>query len=839
MNKTKKIALAAVSLAMAGTMAFGMVGCTNDPNNPTGGRGNGESFVKMLNENYNLSKRVEANNTAWQTAKGYWDYLKTQDTTPSATAGANTTTAAVSLGIAIGHNSADTGAFYGSLTGNVSLPGGLSVKTGDLKPAFKAIQDRLQAGGTNVTFANQYNAKSTSANLQDLKDTNKWGESVFVATSDLSKAVASAHNDNDILNLGDYLDRMPNFKAFLEANPIVYLSLLQEGMSTTDGSGKEIFVAPYFDGNDDIERYCLMRQDWVDALLDGTLAKDGDTYAAACTDATYAESFMGKTGSYTVKTTVDATGATFDLKKDYDAALAAAKDDTKPLGAAYKAIANKAYDGESGNIVDIMNAALKENNAATGKQLAELYRAYIDVAYKNGANAAYTKRADLFNGYSAAWDADDLVAMLRIVKTNSENLGLKAKQSVGLFPRDATNDRTPDIIRLCAQLYGQRGADSRYEYTYIDKDGNLKDMRSNVSFYDALDRFGALATEGLIANYVSGSISSGNLKGTWDSKTNKAGGTGFMMYDYSQTQTTQMFAMEGQTTDYMFGAVSTPVSKWDDDGNGTIDADDYFRFTESWRSTKTSGITVSANVKNDANKLSAVLAFVDFLYSNDGQILSTYGPQSTTGNTNPNGFWYGTEVTNVDIATVTDTIGGQKVVKDEYKSQYFAFNNKLYTGTLYKGQMTPTITDELYDAFTDADSAANKAFSATGNFTNFARKAMGATLPMGVKSQSLENQMTAKKAAEAAAKVSVSIANGTIKHPELVLTTNLWYTNCPTSMPLNDTQSAVINATNQQSLLYMTGTKKGDSKEFHSIFHHIIFNGYSGRYNQQGVVVNF
>lgn len=863
MNKKLKIACAAVSVVMAGTMAFGMFGC-NSGGGGSGGGGSHQdatvaitgtmwnatpstgatSFVDTLKTNYNLTARVNANAGGWTTANQYWSWLKTSVSEPSAEGPDSTYTSGTRIGIAIGHNSDTTGAFFGNIAEtSVALPDGTNATSKGLKPAFKAIQSAL-----DVTFSDGYLGASTSANLGKYLASGgngKWGtnaaDSVDVCTSDLSKAVGAAAGT--ALDLGQYLDQMPNFKAFLESNPIVYLSLLQDGM-TENLEGKSIYCAPYFDGNDDIERYCMIRQDWVVDLLDKTLASDGDYYGDVC-GTVAAKGWMGETGSYDIVTTLDATGATFTLKKDYDAAKAAAADEATPLGTAYKAIAGVAYDGTSGNIVDITNKALETGKNASGKQLVALYKAYIDVAYKNGTNKAYTKHSDVFNGYNAAWDVDDLVTMLRIVKTNSQNLGLESGTALGIFPREANNDRTPDIIRLASQLYGERGADSRYEYTYIDNEGNLQDMRANASFYQALENFGALAKEGLVVDYTSAAIDPNALKGNCDDLP----GIGFMMYDYTQKPTAHAFDRDAND-DYLLAPISTPVSRWDDNGDGSKDT--IMRFTESWRSTKTSGLVVAGGVANDANKLKAVLAFIDYLYSNDGQILSTYGPQSTTGNTNPNGFWYGDEVTSAVVGendikvggvTVATKIGGQMVVNEANQSKYFCFGNKLYTGVLYKGKMTPKITSALADSFTSTASgsvcATNTFKKCRGSFTDYARMVIGATLPMGVKDQSFENQMTAPSVAEHATKVSVSIANGTIKHPELTPTTNLWYTVVPTDLPKNQDQKDIIGNENQNNLKYMTGTKKGDSKNFYSIFHHIIFNGYTGTYNQQQVVVNF
>ena len=60
-----------------------------------------------------------------------------------------------------------------------------------------------------------------------------------------------------LVNIADYLDQMPNFKAYLDENPIVKLSIT----GNTDTGA--IYFSPYFDGVNDIERMPLMRMDWV------------------------------------------------------------------------------------------------------------------------------------------------------------------------------------------------------------------------------------------------------------------------------------------------------------------------------------------------------------------------------------------------------------------------------------------------------------------------------------------------------------------------------------------------------------------------------------------------
>ena len=80
--------------------------------------------------------------------------------------------------------------------------------------------------------------------------------------------------NGQLVDIAQYLDLMPNFKAYLEANPIVRVSI-----TGTDANGDlgAIYFSPYFDGVSDIERMPLMRTDWVEKLLNG----EGEFTAAA------------------------------------------------------------------------------------------------------------------------------------------------------------------------------------------------------------------------------------------------------------------------------------------------------------------------------------------------------------------------------------------------------------------------------------------------------------------------------------------------------------------------------------------------------------------------------
>ncbi|MCD8208031.1 MAG: hypothetical protein LUD72_08855, partial [Bacteroidales bacterium] len=309
------------------------------------------------------------------------------------------------INVAIGYNGSDTGMFYGPNTGSAkTFVGGYQAYAYGAKPVTKAIEDEL-----GVTLVDRYSGSSTSSNLDNIVYSNSWGDPVDMASTDLSVAANVAEEYDSVLNLADYLQYMPNFAAFLKENPVVYMSLLEAGMDTETGEGQKLYIAPYFDGMDDMEKGVLMRHDWVEDVLDydtwtGSTTADSygasdDTFRTACyavtssqnpetaACGTSAASYMGTTGSWSVVSTAepeegkDAGGDTMvTVVKSYDAALAAVEDQNTDLYKAYTAIAGAGYAGESGNIVDIMNAALNSTAEgakgldATGEDLAELYR---------------------------------------------------------------------------------------------------------------------------------------------------------------------------------------------------------------------------------------------------------------------------------------------------------------------------------------------------------------------------------------------------------------------------------------------------------------------------------
>ncbi|MBD5115381.1 MAG: hypothetical protein HDT46_09345 [Ruminococcaceae bacterium] len=618
------------------------------------------------------------------------------------------------LRMATGYNSADTGlSMDPEIAGEgITLADGKTYNAGDLKPTWVEIENRL-----NIKIDDQYQGNKASDEFEYWR--SQMGNIDLV--SGTASLLTEAGNNGLVVNLADHLDEMPNFKAYLEANPIVRISI------TGDTDSGSIFFSPYFDGVNDIERMPLMRVDWVARLLDGDEEFTAD--ASGNTAEPVYQPYMPTSGKVEIDVVkLDGSG-TEKVTKDYDTA---------------------------GNIVAKMNEA----GAMSGVDAVNMLRTYIDEAY----NGYYgSTRSNLFIGQNAAWDADELVALLRCVVANAQTLnGTDTVQ--GLFSREDNNlQRKVDIMRFAGHLFGVRGLESRSDWLYVGTDNKLHDARMEEDAYVAMERMYQMTQEGLISeNFIKDAEAKSDQYLESDS--------GFMSYDYNQTQTAYNQSKLQDGEKYM--AAMVPVALWFD---GSSADGVYMRFTESWRSVKTDGWGISVEgTAGDTNKLNAALALIDYAYSPAGQILMSYGP---------------------DDFIMTDADGN-----------YMTFK--------FNGQDMPMISEDTYKELWD---------KANGNYTNYARKYLGSTLSF-VKSQAFEYQCTHDVGKEGAGYISTAIGLGTIKHPELDVADNPWYTSVPTVLPNYKTENDEINTYTELGSKGKFSTSKGGE----NLFVDIITSGYSG-----------
>ncbi|MDE6639198.1 MAG: hypothetical protein K2K63_01560 [Acetatifactor sp.] len=549
MKKKKLTSLLAVSLAAAMLLS----GCGND------GNADGSSQQPSSSNPVTNNGGGEANNGGGETNNG-GDNAEVTPSAPELTFAEGTV-----LRMACGYNNAKTGITFDPETAGegITLADGVTYNPGDLKPTWVEVQNVL-----GMKFEDKFQGSGS-----DAKEWDYWKEQLDQV--DMVNGTASGLTEAGVagmvVDINQYVDSMPNFKAYLEENPIVRLSI------TGDTSTGAIYFSPYFDGVNDIERMPLMRVDWVAKLLDG----EGEFAAdkSGTTTAPVYQPYMPTSGKVDIDV-VELDGKTVKtITKDYDTA---------------------------GNIIANMNEA----GSLSGVDAVNMLRNYIDLAY----NGYYgTTRSNLFCGQNAAWDADELVALLRCVVSNAPTLnGTDTIQ--GLFSReDDNNQRRVDMFRFVGTLFGVRGLESRQDYLFVGNDGKLHDARQEAATYVALERMNALAQEGLISK----SFMESSAEKT---QTMLENDLGFMHYDYNQTQTIYNATVLDEGEKYM--AVMVPVARWDD-GTG----EKFMRFTESWRSVKTGGWAISkAGVGDDTDKLNAALKLIDYAYSPEGQILMSYGP---------------------------------------------------------------------------------------------------------------------------------------------------------------------------------------------------------------------
>ena len=595
----------------------------------------------------------------------------------------------IELNMAVVHNSAATSISFLDSTKigkGLTLADGHTYQTGDLKPVWAELENIL-----GVNFNDVYSGASHLNNeFYYWKEQSFNGVDVLVGNATLFNEEGKLGN---MVNLSDWINLMPNFKKFLKDNPIVELSILN---SVENG---EIYYIPYFDGFNDIEKHYLMRIDWLQTLLDGEgdfTASASDTVGAIIGNIAY-QPYMPTSGTLAIESlTADGTA---------------------------KQTITKNWNTNYGNIIDYMN---KHVTASTsGVELVNMLRHYIDNAY----NGYYgNKRSDLFAGYNACWDADELVALLRCVVTNTQALtGQNEDKVTGIFPREVALNRTSDLFSLVS-LFGVRGYESRNDYLYFDANGKVVDARGEEDYVAGINKLNELYQEGLILQNFD----------TYEGTINKdmyQKNRGFMLYDYVQTQC--LYNNDAKTLeicpDFYLSPVMTPVAKWYDGSNaeGT-----YMRFTESWRSAKTTGWGIPSTCTGD--KLKAALFMFDYMFSEEGANLMSYGPDA----------WRSGETIN------------------------------------YNGEQIPELSEAALDELWNL---------ASGNYTNYARYYLGSTLPVGfVKDQGMEYQYTTKKGQTGIFKISTAIEQGIIKHLSHEIKENLWYTAVPTSLNLSNKDNEIL-----------------------------------------------
>ena len=222
---------------------------------------------------------------------------------------------------------------------------------------------------------------------------------------------------------------------------------------------------------------------------------------------------------------------------------------------------------------------------------------------------------------------------------------------------------------------------------FVNKDGKLEDVRGTTQFRDGLEKLHQMYQDGLImTDFTTAQINSkDDYRGPMFSGSyGENSYAGFATYDYNQTTT--IYNDSTKDKNALIASLLPAVADYDDGVNGN-----FIHYTESWRSVKPQGWFITSETAKDEAKLSKCLELFNYLYSEKGNRVMSYGP---------------------DEYLAKDKDG--KVQTMDYQGKQVA---KLSDDTL---QQMKTLTG--------------------GNYTNYYRYYLGGTFPVGyVKEQGMES----------------------------------------------------------------------------------------------------
>ena len=116
------------------------------------------------------------------------------------------------LRMATGYNSKKTGLFFDAEVAGegIQLADGVTYQAGDLKPTWVEVQNRL-----GMVFEDKYQGNSAQKEFEYWKD--RLGEVDMVSGN--ATTLNEYGTGGSLVNIAEYLDQMPNFKAYLDENP--------------------------------------------------------------------------------------------------------------------------------------------------------------------------------------------------------------------------------------------------------------------------------------------------------------------------------------------------------------------------------------------------------------------------------------------------------------------------------------------------------------------------------------------------------------------------------------------------------------------------------------------
>lgn len=487
------------------------------------------------------------------------------------------------------NGSTHMGVSYREDTATTGL-GGETLQQGKLLPTWSAIGENLNL---NIRDAADYSlgvSDEWDYYIQNGFKTSK-KRNIDLMMADGSKSAIAA-NSGLLYSIDELMEKglLPNFKNWLETTGGGKDGANWSSMKSNDG---KVYYTPYFAGKyGTVEKNFMFNVDMVKWLLDDNSSEwSRQPYAASLdTNVTLKESAFAPhiESRQKEKIHVSVDGKKTEIEVDY-----------------------------ASNAIEKQNA-LSTKNGAT---LVQALKDHIDASYGHliGEGKTYKTRSEIFTSEAACYNADDLVALMRCVKTNPKYL-TGEDTIVVMANRAAAANRQVQILQL-ASIWGLKGLAGEKEKLYYDKDGKLQDARTDEATYTALNDLHELYNEGMFPSDYYEGLNKDTGSDTYR-KTYMLRGQLFMMYDFNAGTTAFNSDANSESKTHDFQACMPPVAKWD---AGNCGENTYFHYTEDILALKSGGYCIPKTCDN----LEAACKIMDYTWCDEGADLQDYGPNNT------------------------------------------------------------------------------------------------------------------------------------------------------------------------------------------------------------------
>ncbi len=692
-----------------------------------------------------------------------------ESSTNSGASQSSTSAKVTDLNVSVNYSQQSSVAYVESATKTLDYGEGITLTSGDILPTWKTFGQKLNLNILNGNDLGKTQKDDwTSYGTDGYKDKDGNMLDLVMGTQTLYDAAVA---NNQLIAISDHLNEMPNFKKWTENNRSTWTS-----MKSSDG---KVYYTPYFDGLDDVEKMNIMNTEWVVKLLDGTEDADTSTTITSEYQPTVANEKEAKLTVYngTSKTTITA---------DY----------SRTNNAIYKQNLETTKNGQT--LLAALKSALR---AEYGNYIAKSAGGNAE-----GSSVIYNSLSEIFTGEKACYNVDDLVALIRVVKCCPKLLtGDETTKITPIIPRGSKTSRQYSIGELAA-WWGVRGLSGENGNLYFDKDGQIKDARTNDETYTALNYLHQLYQEGLI--YEGYCSSSDNNTEDKYRKTGIENGTVFLIYEYNTSTTQYNQDASGSNGKINLQAVLPPVCKWAEnttlsykntDGQ-TSEYTGYFHFTEDNRALKTGGWAIPATTDN----LEGALKLMDYMFSDEGALIQDFGPDTK----------------------YTQTTSTHQAGDYVYWTPYAESEDKLTLA----GVEQPQITQEIFDDI-----------KTTGlGWNNYYRKYVGSTQGIGhVRHAGLDYECLFSKTGKAGLEmISQAMSDGVLVRAKTTFDddTSMFFNSIPTGISMD---SATVTAY-EQDTAYKTMTNFWNNSKSKVVWtgSYVIMNGWDDE-NVKSVCTNY